>query len=215
MRVLGINTVGDVCEAALVSEAGVLAVRSEPMSQGHDARLAPLVAELLQEAGVAPKELDRIAVIAGPGSFTGVRVGVAFARGLALAIGKPAVGVSSLEAMEAMANRDRVLALLPAKRRPPERTWWAQIVNEGRGEGEPVEADATAIAKLEEGVVAVCGGLDDVPDSALTRINSRPTAEAAARRVLMRGANDLPTARPIYVREPDAAPFTGAPILKP
>ena len=82
MLVLGINTVADVCEAALVRDGAQVAVVSEPMTQGHDARLAPVVEQLMREAGVAFADLDRIAVIVGPGSFTGVRVGVSFARAM-------------------------------------------------------------------------------------------------------------------------------------
>ncbi|KAF0183071.1 MAG: putative protease [Alphaproteobacteria bacterium] len=72
---------------------------SEPMERGHAERLAPLVEELMRGAGVAFDAVDRIAVTVGPGSFTGVRVGLSFARGLALALGKPCVGVSTLEAL--------------------------------------------------------------------------------------------------------------------
>ena len=78
MFVLGINTVADVCETALVDGDRVVAHISEPMTQGHDARLAPVVQQVMGEAGVAFNQLDRVAVIVGPGSFTGVRVGVAF-----------------------------------------------------------------------------------------------------------------------------------------
>jgi tRNA threonylcarbamoyladenosine biosynthesis protein TsaB len=204
--ILGINTVGDVCEAALLGGDGAFVARlSEPMSQGHDARLAPLVDELLRGARVSPKQLIRIAVAAGPGSFTGVRVGVSFARGLALATGAAAVGVTSLEAIETMPPRGRVLGLLPAKRRPPERSWWAQVVLEGRGEGEPVEADEARIVELGQDCFALCGGLDGIPDIGLKRIEACVSAEAAARFAVGLDG-DLPPARPIYARAPDAVP---------
>ena len=93
MLILGINTVADACEAALVRDGVVIAERSEPMNQGHDARLAPIVEQVMRETGIAFADLHRVAVIVGPGSFTGVRVGVAFARGLALSLDIPAVGV--------------------------------------------------------------------------------------------------------------------------
>lgn len=132
MLILGINTVSDACEAALVRDGVVIAELSEPMQQGHDARLAPVVEKLMRDSITLFADLDRIAIVVGPGSFTGVRVGVAFARGLALSLDKPAVGVTSLEALDALPREGRVLALLPAKRRPPERTWWGQIIDQGR-----------------------------------------------------------------------------------
>ena len=207
MLILGINTAGDACEAALARDSAVLAARSEPMAQGHDARLAPVVDEVMREAGAAFADLDRIAVVVGPGSFTGVRVGVAFARGLALAVDIPAVGVSSLEALEELPRQGRVLGLLPAKRRPPEKTWWAQLLADGRGAGEPFETQEDQLALLARDVEALCGGLSDVPDFGARRIHSKPSASAAA---LFAGklSGDLPPPRPIYVREPDAKPMS-------
>ena len=93
------------------------------MTQGHDARLAPLVDELMRSAGLAFSSLQRIAVIVGPGSFTGVRISVAFARGLSLALEIPAVGVTSLEALDTLPMDKRVLGLLPAKRRRNTACW--------------------------------------------------------------------------------------------
>jgi tRNA threonylcarbamoyladenosine biosynthesis protein TsaB len=97
--VLAIDTALAACSAALVRDGAALAVMSEPMERGHAERLAPLVDELMRSAGVAFDSVDRIAVTVGPGSFTGVRVGLSFARGLGLALGKPCVGVSTLEAL--------------------------------------------------------------------------------------------------------------------
>jgi tRNA threonylcarbamoyladenosine biosynthesis protein TsaB len=99
MIVLAIDAALAACSAALVRDGQTLAALSEPMERGHAERLAPLVDELMRGAGVAFAHLDRIVVTVGPGSFTGVRVGLSFARGLALALGKPCVGVSTLEAL--------------------------------------------------------------------------------------------------------------------
>jgi tRNA threonylcarbamoyladenosine biosynthesis protein TsaB len=205
MLVLGINTVGDICEAALV-EGGAIAQLSEPMSNGHDARLAPLVERLMREAGKSFNEVGRIAVIAGPGSFTGVRVGVAFARGLSLALGIPSAGVTSLEALEGLPPGKRILGLLPAKRRPPQRTWWAQLLDSGKGAMAPVELDEHGVRALSGDVAAICGGVEGVPDIGRPRIAAAPAAREAA--ILVgRLEGEFPLARPIYVREPDATPM--------
>jgi tRNA threonylcarbamoyladenosine biosynthesis protein TsaB len=99
MTVLAIDTTLNACQAALWGPEGLIAVQSEPMQRGQAERLAPLVAELLADAGVRPGDLTRVAVTTGPGSFTGTRVGLAFARGLALALKLPCVGVSTLEVL--------------------------------------------------------------------------------------------------------------------
>jgi len=71
------------------------------MTRGHAEALVPLIAAVMSEARVEFSELDRIAVTVGPGSFTGLRVGVAAARGIALATGKPAIGLTTLAALAA------------------------------------------------------------------------------------------------------------------
>jgi len=99
MLVLGIDTSLDACSAAIVRDGETLAHLREEMNRGQAERLAPMVREVAQQAGVTFAELDRVAVTTGPGSFTGVRVGLSFARTLALSLGKPCVGVSTLEAL--------------------------------------------------------------------------------------------------------------------
>jgi tRNA threonylcarbamoyladenosine biosynthesis protein TsaB len=211
MLVLGINTVADACDAALVRDGAIVAELSEPMNQGHDARLAPVVARLMDENGAAFADLGRVAVVIGPGSFTGVRVGVAFARGLSLAsaIPTPAVGVTSLEALDGLPKDKRVLGLLPAKRRPPEKTWWAQLLEGGRGVSPPAEISEGELPSLLASVDVVCGVLSGVPDAGKPRIDAKPTAAAAAL-FASRLSGSLPEPRPAYVREPDAKPMDRA-----
>lgn len=99
MIVLGIDTSLDACSVAVVRDGQTLAHLREEMNRGQAERLAPMVREAAQQAGVTFAELDRITVTTGPGSFTGVRVGLSFARALALSLSKPCIGVSTLEVL--------------------------------------------------------------------------------------------------------------------
>ncbi len=97
--VLGLETSGGACSVALVAGGRVLARRYRAMSRGHAEVLVPLVCEAVAEAGVAFSDLGGIGVTVGPGSFTGIRVGLATARGLGLAADRPVVGITSFAAI--------------------------------------------------------------------------------------------------------------------
>jgi tRNA threonylcarbamoyladenosine biosynthesis protein TsaB len=103
MRVLAIDTALDTCAAALLdTKAEVpLASHSLDIDRGHAEALIPLVERVLKAAGAGFDSVDRIATTVGPGSFTGLRVGISAARGFALVSGKPAVGVTTLAALAA------------------------------------------------------------------------------------------------------------------
>ncbi|HXV00224.1 MAG TPA: tRNA (adenosine(37)-N6)-threonylcarbamoyltransferase complex dimerization subunit type 1 TsaB [Caulobacteraceae bacterium] len=101
MLILVVDTCLAMCQAALVRGGVALASSREPMVRGHQERLAPMVSEVMAAAGVRLAEVERIAVTAGPGSFTGLRVGLAFAKGLALALERPCLGVGTLAALAA------------------------------------------------------------------------------------------------------------------
>jgi tRNA threonylcarbamoyladenosine biosynthesis protein TsaB len=102
MRVLAIDTALEACSAAVLDPGGgITASESLAMMRGHAETLMPLIARVMNGAGLEFAQLDRIAVTTGPGSFTGLRVGISAARGIALAAGKPAVGLSTLAALAA------------------------------------------------------------------------------------------------------------------
>src|ERR1041384_4753461 len=103
MLILAIDTALDACAAAVLdtSAGGVIAQESQAMKRGHAEALMPLIARVMKASGVAFAALDRIAATTGPGSFTGLRVGLSAARGIALAAGKPVVGVTTLTAFAA------------------------------------------------------------------------------------------------------------------
>jgi tRNA threonylcarbamoyl adenosine modification protein YeaZ len=98
MRVLAIDTALAACSAAVLDteRGGILASDSLSMTRGHAEALMPLIYHVMQRAQMAFADLDRVAVTTGPGSFTGLRVGISAARGIALATDNPAVGVSTL-----------------------------------------------------------------------------------------------------------------------
>jgi len=103
MLILAIDTALDACAVAVLdtSASDVIAQESQSMKRGHAEALMPLIARVMKASGVAFAELGRIVATAGPGSFTGLRVGLSAARGIALAAGKPVVGVTTLSAFAA------------------------------------------------------------------------------------------------------------------
>src|SRR5215475_11112028 len=102
MRVLAIDTALEACSAAVLDTGGgITASESLAIMRGHAEALMPLIARVMNGAGIEFAQLDRIAVTTGPGSFTGLRVGISAARGIALAAGKPAIGLSTLAALAA------------------------------------------------------------------------------------------------------------------
>ena len=105
LRVLGLDTSAAHCAAAVVCGDRVLAERAEAMTKGQAERLFPLIGEVMAQAGLAWSDLDAIGVGIGPGNFTGVRISVAAARGLALSLGIPAIGISATEAAACGAPR--------------------------------------------------------------------------------------------------------------
>ena len=97
--ILSIDTCLGASSVAVLDGERVLAARSEPMTRGHQERIGIIAREAAAEAGVAFTDLERIGVTVGPGSFTGLRVGLAFAKGLATALSIPCVGVNTLESL--------------------------------------------------------------------------------------------------------------------
>jgi tRNA threonylcarbamoyladenosine biosynthesis protein TsaB len=103
MLILAIDTALDACAAGVLdTDAGkLIAQESQAMKRGHAEALMPLIARVIKISGIAFASLDRIAVTTGPGSFTGLRVGLSAARGIGLAANKPVVGLTTLTAFAA------------------------------------------------------------------------------------------------------------------
>jgi len=104
VTLLAIDTCEACCSVALLGADGQSYVISEKIGRGHAERLLPMIGELLTEAGLAYADLTRIAVTTGPGTFTGLRIGLSVARGLALSLAVPCIGVPALMVLGAQAK---------------------------------------------------------------------------------------------------------------
>ncbi len=93
MLILSLDSAGNGCGACVWHDGNILASAEEPMERGQDQRLMPLILDIMKKANVTFDQLDRIAVTRGPGSFTGLRIGLAAARGIGIASGKPVIGI--------------------------------------------------------------------------------------------------------------------------
>jgi tRNA threonylcarbamoyladenosine biosynthesis protein TsaB len=207
MLTLGLNTAFATMEAALVRDGEILCDRREAMPRGQERRLPGLVAELCAEAGITLSQFTRIGVVTGPGSFTGLRIGVAYARGLALVTGARAVGITSLEAAIPAGLEGPALGCLQAQRRPPEQTWWVQGVSGGEGIAEVLEVSLADLAPMLTGFRApvFMDGADVLGGLAAT-LDLRPMQPSAITAALKAGVFDPakhPPA-PVYARAPDA-----------
>ena len=208
MLTLGLNTAFSAMEAALVQDGEILADLREALPRGQERRLPGLVAELCAEAGVTLGQLTRIGVVTGPGSFTGLRIGVAYARGLALVTRAQAVGITSLEAAIPAGFEGPALGCLAAQRRPPDQTWWVQGISGGEGIAEVMElnlADLTAMLTGFHAPVFMDG--EGALGLLAARLDLRPMRPSAVTAALKASAFDPanhPPA-PVYARAPDAA----------
>ena len=207
MIVLGLDTAQGACSAAVLADDGPLAVLSEAMTRGHQERLASMVQDVMAKASLGFDSLDRIVVTVGPGSFTGLRVGLAFAKGLGLALKVPVIGVGSLEALAASVSvADMVLAAIDARRgrrrRPAGISGRALMAPDVL----PVETAAARVAELNPmGQVVIVGSgaplLEGMVAAARLAPLAAPDPVALAR---LGAAKPVTAPRPLYLRAPDA-----------
>lgn len=196
--VLAFDTSAAHCAAALLLPGGRVLTRLEPMEKGQAERLMPLLEELLQAAGLGWSDLTRLAVGTGPGNFTGVRIAVAAARGLALGLGIPAVGITRLEALAF--GLPRPITVVEDARR-------GEVYVQGFGSdaSEALLMDGSDLAHVVETVHVTGSAAGTAALHAAV-----PLAEAMAR---LAAARDLPQPRPapFYLRGADAAPPSDPP----
>ena len=214
MIVLAIDTAGTGCYAALYDSDTdtVLGSAGADIGRGHAERLMEFVDGALAAAGLDLPSVERVAVTVGPGSFTGIRVGVAAARGLALALGVPAVGVSSLAALAA--DRQAGTPLLVAMDAKRDEVYWQAFAADGQALSPP------ALAGLEEarGIAAAHDGALAGSAAALLRAEAPQETDGVSIATVARlGARLDPQGhlpRPLYLRGPDAKPQAGFAIRR-
>ncbi len=222
--ILALDAAGGACSAALWGAGEIRAHHFETMTRGQSERLVPIIESVMAEAGIAYAALDAIAVTLGPGGFTGVRIGLATARALALACGRPLIGLSNFEAVAAMvpedARRGRSLAVLIDAKRSD---LYVQAFDAGL---KPVTgARAIAVGELDDflppGPLVLAG---DAVAAAQARLQAAgrevavatSAVHADAIQVAMLAAGrplpevTAPPPGPIYLRAPDVTLAAGA-----
>jgi len=217
MIVLALDTAGVDCAAAVYDSDSdsVMGEVTETIGRGHAEHLMHVVDEALAKANTALSAIERVVVTVGPGSFTGIRIGVAAARGFALSLNVPAIGVTTLEVMAATARAQNpgksVLAAIDAKR---EEIYLQSFDADGNplDEARAVTIDeARAIAAAFDGVVT---------GTAVARLSDAPPAERpdafpiaiVARLGAGKPAGEKP--KPLYLRGPDARPQAGYAVAR-
>lgn len=209
MRLLVIDTSGPECAAGIydAGAAEMLGLRSETIGKGHAEILPGMIEDAAKAADIPLKALDRIAVTVGPGSFTGIRVGVAMARGLAFSLGIPAVGVTTLQvvAEPALGQAKPVLALIDARREE----LYAQLFEaDGTARGEPqaLRYDEARSLAEQHGAIPVGSGARILDGLASPQIDSMPLQSIGKIGACLPKETK---ATPLYIRGADAKPQTG------
>jgi len=218
MLILAIDTALDACAAAVLdTDAGkLIAQESQAMKRGHAEALMPLIARVMKASGIAFAALDRIAVTTGPGSFTGLRVGLSAARGIALAAAKPVVGLTTLTAYAApFVGDDSAHPILSAIDARHDHVYFQVVSGDG---GSLVKAK---VAPVSEAIEAARLGAPHLVGNAAKILADRwPSDAPAPSRVDAQPAPDInwvawvgaavnpetAPAKPYYLRAPDAKP---------
>lgn len=216
-HLLAFDAAGGGCAAAVWSNGKVVARRGEAMRRGQAERLVPMIDSVMAEAGLRYGDLDAVAVTTGPGGFTGVRLGLATARGLALALGVPVIGVTSLQALAAaVPERERegrtLVVLIDAKRRD----LYVQAFDSAlKPLHDPAALPPEALdGHLPAGALLLAGDAVEQARPALeqagrhcTVSSGPPLADAGVIAELAVSAGrpgpDAPVPRPLYLRAPD------------
>jgi tRNA threonylcarbamoyladenosine biosynthesis protein TsaB len=221
MKILAIDTALDACQGAVFDSAQdkLLAILSHDMRRGHAEALIPIIADVMKAANLEFSDLDRIATTVGPGSYTGLRVCISAAKGLALASGKPAVGITTLAALSAPPIDEDpavpVVAAIDARH--------GNVFFHMAGAGQRVLLSARhtsiedAVALSSAGPVRIVGPAAALLASKWPRQSghapmsidgrSKPSIEWVARLAAATDPTRAPV-KPLYLRAPDVTPQT-------
>ena len=215
LTILALDTSTEACSVACWRWGEVFAQKYAHLGHGHAEALVPMVASVMAESGLCYDQLDAIAVTIGPGTFTGLRVGLAAARGLALASSKPMIGVTTLEAIAHAAQFDErsVLAVLDARRgQLYAQAFDPMLMPIGPPSALPLQ-DIQSLRPAGPYVVAGTGAalarphlLDSTTPEGDVMFDSGdgfPRAVVVARIASAREPLPLTTIRPLYLRAPD------------
>jgi tRNA threonylcarbamoyladenosine biosynthesis protein TsaB len=218
MLILAIDTALDACAACVLDTdaAEVIAQESQAMKRGHAEALMPLIARVIRQADIAFAALDRIAVTTGPGSFTGLRVGLSAARGIALAANKPVVGLSTLTAYAApVVGQNAAQPVISAIDARHDQVYFQVVSGDGGSLMRPrVAAIEEALGASRFGAAHLVGNAakilaDRWPADALPpfKVDPQPAPDIAWLAWLGAAVSpETAPARPYYLRAPDAKP---------
>jgi tRNA threonylcarbamoyladenosine biosynthesis protein TsaB len=216
MKILAVDTALGACSAAIMEDSRVLARRFEPMERGHAERLAPMVEEVMAESGLTFGVLDRLGVTTGPGTFTGQRVGLAFMRGMRVALKRPLLGVTSLAAMNLQALSETGLARCAAVHDARRNEVYFETGGENVAQDGPrilaIEDAAREIMTMVSPVVlagTASARIADLCAAGTVKVVISKVQAPDAVWVARLCAKAIPTGAPpspLYLREPDARP---------
>ncbi len=209
MRILAFDCAGAQCAAAILTDGDVTAEKRLLAERGHAQLLIPMLVELLDGSGLTFADIDRFAVTIGPGSFTGIRVALAAAHGLALGTGKPIIGITNFEALAAAATgiaESRLLVAIDSKRAE----LFVQLFDRtGAALGEPamLAPDAIAAWAGPEPVALAGDAAAQLAGMVGGRLVAGPvTVDPVVVARLAAGRAAGPAPAPFYLRAPDAVP---------